>query len=85
MATGLFRPHGGRNRLTGHEDEAETGAFATYASFVTVMGRRLREWPEGLLAGAEELRKAVRGMAAEERGTVRTRVNGDSHLGQVVA
>ena len=85
MDTGLFRPHGGRNCLTGHEDEAETGTFATHASFATAMGRRLRERPEGLLAGVEKLRKAVRGVAAEERGTVRIRVNGDSHLGQVVA
>jgi predicted trehalose synthase len=71
--------------ITGHEDEAATDLFAPYASFATATGRRLREPPEGLLAGVAEPCRAVRNLAAERRGALRTRVHGDLYPGQVVA
>ena len=71
--------------VTGHEDKAETDPFAPYASFATATDRRLRQLPEGLLAGTEALCQAVRGLAAEGCGALRTRVHGDFYLGQVVA
>jgi maltose alpha-D-glucosyltransferase/alpha-amylase len=125
--------------VTGHEDEAESDAFATYASFAAAMGRRLaelhaalaqptddpdfapetadsatldawavgaveqldmaldllrtpRDWPDhataemadSVVAHGSALRRAVRELAARGRDSLRTRVHGDFHLGQVL-
>ena len=54
--------------------------------------RQDREWPDetaheraaGLLAREDALRQAIRDLAARGKGSLRTRVHGDFHLGQVL-
>ena len=72
-------------------DEWAAGAIEQIDSALTMLGR-VAEWPnakaemqaKALIGHADGLREAARKLAAAGSGSLRTRVHGDFHLGQVL-